>query len=201
MRPGAFAPELVPWEPWTPAEVAQRLAGVEAPWCVAAGWALDLFLGGVPREHEDLELAVPADRAQEVFAALEPLEPHVPYGPGRCLPLAEAVGAESHQTFMLDRSRPCWRLDVFREPTEAGVWVCRRDERISLPYGDVIARTESGIPYLRPELVLLFKAKHARPKDDGDFAEALPVLAPAPRAWLREALAEVHPGHRWLGEL
>lgn len=31
---------------WTPAEVTRRLAGVRAPWYVAAGWALDLFRGG-----------------------------------------------------------------------------------------------------------------------------------------------------------
>ena len=36
--------------------------GVTAPWCVAAGWALDLFRGEQTREHEDLEIAVPTTR-------------------------------------------------------------------------------------------------------------------------------------------
>ena len=40
------------------------------PWRVSAGWAIDLFLGGERREHEDLELAVPADRFGEIAAAL-----------------------------------------------------------------------------------------------------------------------------------
>ncbi|MFH9299090.1 nucleotidyltransferase domain-containing protein [Streptomyces sp. NPDC017520] len=44
---------------WTPGEVAQRLAGVSVPWCVAAGWALDLFRGGRARVHGDIEIAIP----------------------------------------------------------------------------------------------------------------------------------------------
>jgi hypothetical protein len=179
------------------------LEGVQAPWCVAAGWAIDLFLGGVPREHEDLEIAVPAVRAGEVFAALAPLEPYVARS-GRALPLADAaefLEAGVHQTWMLERERPCWRLDVFREPSAGETWVCRRDESIRLGYDELIERTADGIPYLRPDVALLFKAKHARPKDDGDFAAALPRLDGERRAWLRETLELVHPGHRWLAEL
>jgi hypothetical protein len=51
-----------PWQPWSPSEVAQLLGTVRAPWCVAAGWAVELFLqfsGGEPsRPHEDIEIAV-----------------------------------------------------------------------------------------------------------------------------------------------
>ncbi|GAA3436890.1 nucleotidyltransferase domain-containing protein [Kutzneria kofuensis] len=45
---------------WTPTEVAGRLAGIATPWCVAAGWALDLFRGRQTRAHGDIEIAVPA---------------------------------------------------------------------------------------------------------------------------------------------
>lgn len=51
---------------WTPSEVAERLAGVAAPWCVAAGWAVDLFRGRPTRGHGDIEIAVPAARFPEV---------------------------------------------------------------------------------------------------------------------------------------
>ena len=36
-----------------------------------------------------------------------------------------------------------------------------------------------------------------RPKDDADFAAALPVLDERARAWLDDALALVHPEHVW----
>ena len=59
---GSFEPDLTKWRAWRPEEVQRVLARVQAPWCVAAGWALDLFLGREGREHEDLEIAVARDR-------------------------------------------------------------------------------------------------------------------------------------------
>jgi hypothetical protein len=47
-------------DPWRPEQIAERLAGVSVPWYIAAGWALDLFRGEQTREHEDIEIAVPA---------------------------------------------------------------------------------------------------------------------------------------------
>lgn len=35
--PGSFEADLELWDPWTPAEVAARLEGVEATWYVLAG--------------------------------------------------------------------------------------------------------------------------------------------------------------------
>jgi len=50
--------------------------------------------------------------------------------------------------------------------------------------------------------VLLYKAASPRPKDEADFAAALPVLRPSQRQWLRESLAlacgRQHPRHRRL---
>jgi hypothetical protein len=63
----------------------------------------------------------------------------------------------------------------------------------------VIERDPTGIPYLAPEIVLLFKAKHAaRGKDAADFARALPLLDGQRREWLADALRVVHPGHDWI---
>jgi hypothetical protein len=53
------------WRAWTPAEAAQRLFGVTAPWCVTAGWALNLFTDAATRDHDDIEIAVPAHRFGE----------------------------------------------------------------------------------------------------------------------------------------
>ena len=44
---------------WSPRQVAQHLAGITTPWCVAAGWALDLFRGAQTRHHGDIEIALP----------------------------------------------------------------------------------------------------------------------------------------------
>jgi hypothetical protein len=202
----AITPDPTKWDAWRPHEAARRLARVEAPWYVAAGWAIDLFLGGQRRAHEDLEIAAPAARFDEVAAALSEFEIFVIGTPASDLatPLEDvdaAALAETHQTWVREPATGVWRLDVFREPSESDSWICRRDARIRMPYARVIERTGDGIPYGRPEIILLYKAKHARPKDDGDLAAVLPHLDLARRRWLAEALELVHPGHRWLAEL
>jgi hypothetical protein len=204
---GVAGLEADAWDAWRPAEAACRLGGVRAPWYVAAGWAIDLFLGEQRREHEDLEIAVPADRFDEVVAALPGFEIYVPGRVGkesRFWPLDTAgeMFETRHQTWVLEPAAGVWRMDVFREPSDGDTWICRRSEQIRLPYAEVIEHTSEGIPYARPEIVLLFKAKHARRKKDrADFEDTLPNLAPERRRWLAEALVLCHPGHAWLEAL
>ncbi|MGW5867102.1 nucleotidyltransferase domain-containing protein [Streptomyces sp. NPDC055239] len=186
---------------WRPEQVAERLGDIDAPWCVAAGWALDLFRGGQSRPHGDLEIAVPA-------AGFPEIRHHFPeyvfdaVGSGRVWPEAEAETlAATHQTWLRDPVSDQFLFDVFREPHEGGTWICRRDERLRLPYDAIIERTADGIPYLAAELVLLFKAKATRPKDQADFEGVLPLLDQPRRNLLRGWLELVHPGHPWLAEL
>ena len=186
---------------WSPGEVARRLAGVSAPWYVAAGWALDLYLGRQTREHGDIEIAVPAARFPEVRGRF-PGFIFDGAGSGRIWPdAAPEVLADVFQTWVRDPVTGNYLLDVFREPHDGNTWICRRDGTIRLPYRDIIQFTDVGIPYLAPELVLLFKAKNARPKDQADFEVAVPHLSLARRETLAGLLARVHPGHRWLAEL
>lgn len=201
---GAIEPDVAKWAAWRPEAVAVLLDGVRAPWYVAAGWAIDLFLDEERREHEDLEIAVPSSRFDEVLDRLGGLEIFVITGPGEATPIDEARHRldETHQTWVREPATGLWRLDVFREPSDGDAWVCRRDGRIRMPYGRLIERTADGIPYARPEVVLLYKAKHAhRERDRRDFADVVPRLDEERLRWLADALELVHPGHSWIAEL
>ncbi|MFH8837228.1 nucleotidyltransferase domain-containing protein [Streptomyces sp. NPDC017868] len=186
---------------WTPSEVAQRLAGVSAPWYVAAGWALDLFRGRQTRAHGDIEIAIPAASFPEIRRRF-PGYIFDAAGSGRIWEDATPeVLAAVHQTWLRDPVAGNYLVDVFREPHDGDTWICRRDERIRFPYSDIIRHTQDGIPYLAPELVLLFKAKHVRRKDQSDFDETVPHLTLAQRRTLAELLGRVHPGHPWITHL
>jgi len=188
------------WDAWHPLEVAERLAGVDVAWCVAAGWALELFRGQTTRDHEDLEIAVPAGGFGLIRAALADFEFDV-VGSGRRWPLDSSAFAVMHQTWVREPDTGVYRLDVFREPHEGGTCICRRNTRIRRPYEQIIMVSPDGVPYLAPEIVLLFKAKHDRAKDEADFKGVLPLLDPMRRAWLAAALRRTHPGHRWIEAL
>jgi hypothetical protein len=189
------------WDAWTPAQVAARLAGVSAPWCVVAGWALDLFVGEQTREHDDIEIAVPRAAFGEVAAALHEYEWDV-VGAGTVWPHADAADHPGlHQTWLRDPSTGRYHLDVFREPHDGDRWICRRDNAITLPYTELIENGPAGIPYVIPEVALLFKAKARRAKDDIDFARVLPLLPQYRIARLSEWLTRLHPRHEWLAAL
>jgi hypothetical protein len=174
------------------------------PWYVAAGWAIDLFLGGHYREHEDLEIAVLNRSLDEIVAVFAELEFCVITGPEEATPLAEARDRldETHQTWVREPETGLWRFDVFRERSEGDTWVCRRDETLRLPYDRVIDHTDDGLPFCRPEIALLFKAKHsARDKDQADFEAVVPHLEHERRRWLAAAIERIHPGHAWIDGL
>ena len=187
------------WAPWTPSEAVAELSRLDAPWHVAAGWAIDLWLGRQTREHFDLEIAVPSSAFAQVREALGGYE-LFPAEDGRIEPVTEH-SALGRQYRVLDGSLGKWRLDIFLEPGDEETWVYRRDPRVQAPRAEITARTSWGIPYLLPQAVLLFKAKAVRAKDDQDFDLCAPLLDPAARVWLRDALGTAHPGHAWLGRL
>jgi hypothetical protein len=197
-------PDFSKWDAWRPEAVARIFEDVRLPWYVAAGCALELFRGEQRREHEDLELAVPNTRFDELAAVLEGFEVFLITGPTEATPLAEARDrlADTQQTWIREPATGLWRFDVFREPSDGDTWICRREPAIRMPYATLIERSDDGIPYGRPEVVLLFKAKHAREqKNQADFEATLPLLDSSRVEWLRGALERVHPGHRWLEAL
>ena len=120
-------------------------------------------------------------------------------GEVRALAAHEPPPEETHQAWVLDEAAQLWRMDVMQEPGDHATWVFRRDPRITAPREQMIA--QSGVPYLRPEGALLYKAKARRPKDEADFALCAPRLTAAGRAWLAEAIERLHPGHQWVGRL
>jgi hypothetical protein len=195
-----FVPDLSLWDAWDPAEAARRLAGVDSVWYVTAGWALDLFVGHQTRQHEDLEIAVPEAQFKALSRALPELEFFV-VGGGVAQPVTDDALSAHRQTWGRDTASGEWRLDVFREPWDGDTWVYRRDRRIRVPRQRATAHSPDGIPYAQPEIVLLFKSKDVRPKDQDDFDVVLPLLDAQRRRWLADAVRLLDPTHRWLPAL
>ena len=75
------------------------------------------------------------------------------------------------------------------------------DHAVRRPSEELGSADHDGIPFLTPEVVLLFKAKNRRNHDEADFSSALPRLEVQQRRWLREAIQKAHPGHEWIARL
>ncbi len=77
-------------------------------------------------------------------------------------------------------------------------WIYRRDPRIRFPWPEAVLRTANGIPYLAPDLQLLFKAKNPRARDNVDAQVVIPELDKTRSDRLRWMLPSRHPWHSHL---
>ena len=75
-----------------------------------------------------------------------------------------------------------------------------RNEAIGRPLEE-IGDERNGVPFLRPEIVLLYKSSERSPKNDTDFAAVVPRLSREARLWLRAALERYDSRHPWVDAL
>jgi hypothetical protein len=180
-----------PWDPMLPELMTGPLADCGARWVVAGGRAARS--GAPPRRHGDTDVAIRAADFEAIRAvlggwhlwevddgALKPLLPGV------------ALTPDCEELWVRREASQPWRFELLldRHSTD-GEWVYKRDARVRLPW-DKAVHAVDGVEYLRPEVALLFKAKHDRPKDHADLLAA--HLDPAARSWLAETLDLL--GHR-----
>ena len=93
------------------------------------------------------------------------------------------------------------QLEFLLNEVSDETWLFRRNPKISMPLERMSRLSSEGIPYLCPEIVLLYKAKAPRDYDTEDFERARTLLDADARQWLATALAECHPGHEWTRKL
>jgi hypothetical protein len=196
----AFFALYGPWEPLDPPGLAEFMAGFDPPWWIVGGWAIEAFTG-ILREHEDVDLSIlacdiPAFREHvgdrwhlwsNHGGTLRPLNDKHP----------EVLDVRSQIWVRASALHP-WIIDLVITPDRNGLWTNKRMADHVVPLEEATWVAGDGIRYQNPEIVLLFKAVHHRPKDDRDLARTWPLLAPDQRDWLRDAVRRLYPDHPWL---
>jgi hypothetical protein len=73
--------DLGAWAPLRPEEVAILLADLDAFWCVAGGWAIDLVAGRQTRPHADTDVLVllAPEQREWLDGALAVMDPGHPW--------------------------------------------------------------------------------------------------------------------------
>jgi hypothetical protein len=188
------------WKPLSPAQVVDELAGFARPWWVVGGWAIEAATG-YQREHDDTDISI---LSTDVPAFVDHLRGrwHVWNNVGGVLhPLGDrwtTVDEPRSQLWLRANASAPWVLDVPLTPAANGRWTNKHLDGHVATVEEVTWVAEDGIRYLLPEIVLVFKARLRRPKDEPDFEATLPILTAERREWMRNAVTRVAPDHPWL---
>ncbi len=191
------------WEALHPADLARLLYGLRTPWWICGGWALDLFLGRETRRHDDLDVAVLRRDQPTLFRHLRdwdvryatPQHALEPWDGEHLEPPIHGIWARrSNET-----TAP-WTCEFLLNEHTDQHWIFRRNEGVTRSL-DEVGMERDGVPFLCPEIVLLYKAIEPNPKNEADFVAVRPHLTQSGTRWLREALEVIDSRHPWVPKL
>lgn len=202
------------------------LQGQEFSYAVCGGFALDLFLGYETRTHGDIDILAFWEDRETIITYMQS-KGYIVYemlGGGKvhhitnisvqeklrknifcCTEDCELVrlyDTEEPDVYWLDfQHTGLTQLNyiefLFNERTEEE-FVYVRDERVRRGMANAILETD-GVPYLAPELCLLFKsADIEREGYQQDFEFTVGKLSAEQRMWFEKSMELLYPeGHKW----
>ncbi|MFC0433612.1 sucrose phosphorylase domain-containing protein [Kutzneria buriramensis] len=187
-----------PWAMVKPDDAVALCAGLEVPWWINGGWAIEAY-AAVRREHGDIDIGV---FERDVYAVIAHFSRrfHVwAVGDGAMKPVRDASQLPSWTDglWVREHATAPWLLDIQLTGDRDGKWVYPGDSTLAMPLTEATWEAR-GIRYLRPELVLLFKAGEASARDETDLVATLPWLDAAGRHRCADLIRQQHPAHPWL---
>ena len=182
-----------------PLKVTALMRGFEPDWFIAGGWAIDLFLEKETRPHDDIEIAIFRKDQLAMQSYLDGWVLKKAAG-GALLDwkTGEFLELPVHEIHCFNAIGDVNRLEVLLNEENDEQWIFRRDKSVIKPLSKLHLMTNSGIKYLCPEVVLLYKSKNPRAKDEQDFQAAAKHLDLEAKQWLRDAISICYAGHSWL---
>lgn len=187
------------WQPLTVPEVTTLFTDAPFQWAFAGGYAVEQFLGRSIRAHDDIDVLVFRDEQLSLQKWLDGWALYAADPPGtlREWRMGESLPVGIHDIWGHRDGVGAWQLQLMLAEVEGDEWVYRRDPTIR-GSRDSLMTQYNGLPCIRVEVQLLYKAKGRRPKDEQDFEACLAVMRDESKAWLKEKLQPEHP---WVGRL
>lgn len=190
----------------------RAMSGAPFDWLMAGGWALELFAGSVHRPRVDVDLHRPHEDVDVVVYRQDPPAMHR-FLSARGWRLEKLVNARyvswhgeplEDDVVQLHADHPnnaAGYLDFVLTPGTDLEWQFCRDPTITRARAFAHCVGPYGLPFLAPELVLLFKSRPSpgkiRCKDALDAARVLPMLGVEQQRWLQTALERLYGTHLW----
>ncbi|UVI29994.1 nucleotidyltransferase domain-containing protein [Paenibacillus spongiae] len=197
--------DIYNWKPISVPEVNEIFSALPVRWFIAGGWALDLYLGRQSRAHADIDVILFREEHLTAFKALSGDWTLYKAEKGELSLWEEGEFlAATDDIWVCKGGDSPWVFQIMLVDTERDSWIYKRERSIRREVSDIFMTTEEGIPFLKPEIQLLYKGGSSgiREKDERDFQTFLPLLEPHAKEWLAASLKRQFPGgHPWMDDL
>lgn len=207
-------------------ELKTFMAGCEFRWAVCGGFALDLFLDKNIRTHGDMDICVFEKDRSSVLQYMRDAGWNVYEfrGQGKVRPLGSGMTSDHGRNLMclkdgcdIVKFYPCedpgmlyhqffhtgmqefHYLEFLFNHAHGDYLVMDPEKGLQRELPKAILR-RNGIPYLAPEIALLYKASNFdNPDYQMDFEETYPHLDEEQRGWFLQGMKSLYPqGHAWV---
>ena len=171
-------------------------------WLIAGGWAIDLFFGKETRPHQDIEIAV-LRRDQTIirdyFDGWQFRK--IAGGKKEVWQRGEWLALPVHEIHCLNELMPPTQIEILLNESNETEWIYRRNDKVRRPLDKIQLERGAGVKFLCPEIVLLYKSKLPRAKDERDFLAVVERLDAERKKWLKDAIEVCDSKHPWLQSL
>lgn len=171
-------------------------------WFVAGGWAIDLFLGKETRPHQDIEVAIFRKDQIALHDYFEGwLLQKIVNGEQVIWHRDERLTLPTHELHCFNKTAQPPQIEILLNESNETDWLYRRNQKIRLSLAKVCLESSAGVKFLCPEVVLLYKSKNPRAKDEQDFQAVVKYLDAEQKEWLKDAIKVCNSEHRWIRSL
>ena len=163
------------------------------PWFIAGGWAIDLFLEKETRLHDNIEIGIYREQQMKLFRYLGKYKKYYIDNRSR-------IGKYEKKEWKKEYLRlPISEIFVEYDGLEIEIllnekddfdWIYGKNNKIKHERSNVIRYTDDRIPYLCPEIVLLYKTMEMRNKDKDDILNALKKMNYSEKNWLIDSIKD-----------
>lgn len=193
------------WRPYPYVDIIRELLAADIRCWVSGGIAIDLYVGHKTREHCDVDISIFRKDQGKMREVLKEWEIYHTHAPGLRY-WRDGNFLESIPNIWLRRDKASpWAFEVIFEESIADRWIYRRNPVIQRGIEEIIFTTNDGIPYLRPEIQLLYNgggSSFRMEKNLDDLRSVLPLLSDVDIEWLVDSLRTSFPkGHEWINML
>lgn len=182
-------------------KAVKLMDGFDHFWCISGLWGLDLFSGRLNRPDSEVEIILLRQNQSEFKAQLsnwsfkkilESGESDFWDGEWLDYPISEI------QARNLDVEP--YSIQVLLNESEEDQLVFPDAPALSLHLSSALQKNAQGMPFLNPEIILLFQA--IEPENvQSEFNSLIGRFTDSQKNWLKNGLSIYFPDHQWLSKL